>query len=237
MLIATNAEKLKAVEADIQSIRPDIHVLTLALDISDKDAVDVAFEKIKGTFGHADILVNNAAVLLEGEGSPIGEADPEKWWRQCEINTKGTFLMSRAFLRQLRSNTTDATIITMLSRFAWQGVPHLSGYSIAKSGAQQLSQYIAAGYPQVTAVCVDPMLADTDMLLDQFRRFTRSSPELVGGLGVWLSHPHAKFLSGRTIASYGSVDDLIARKDEIVGQGLLQTTLAGNFDGNQFHKA
>lgn len=77
-------------------------------------------------------------------------------------------------------------------------------------------------------------MADTDMMMDQFRRFTQQSPQLISGLAVWLSHPVAKFLSGRTVASWWSVDDLVARKAEIESQNLLQVDMMGNFDGSQF---
>jgi hypothetical protein len=70
--------------------------------------------------------------------------------------------------------------------------------------------------------------------MEQFKRFVQQSPELVGGLAVWLSHPHASFLGGRTVGSLWDVDGLVARKDEIVSKDLLKLDLLGNFDGAQF---
>lgn len=234
VLIATDEAKLKSVEAEAKELSPNVQVLTLAADIADKKSVDTAFDKIKTTFGHADILINNAGVNLEGEGNLVGDEDPDTWWKNFEINTKGTFLVSRAFIRQLPSKETPATIITVVSSAAWNTLAHLSGYSISKAGAVQLAQHIAAGYPNINSVSLHPGLVDTDMLMDQFRRFTRQTPELIGGLGVWLSHPEARFLSGRAIGSHWSVDDLVARKDEIVGKNLLQLDLTGDVDGAQF---
>lgn len=221
-------------EAHVKKINPDVQVLSLAVDITNSRSVDVAFEKIKDTFGSADILINNAGVNFEGEGNPVGEEDPEGWWKNFEVNTKGTFLISRGFIRQLPSSETRATIVNLVTLAAWKTFAHLSGYGISKAGALQLAQHIAAGYPNINTVSVHPGLVETDMLMDQFRRFTRQTPELVGGLAVWLSHPHAQFLSGRTIGSHWSVDDLVARKDEIVSKNLLQLDLTGNFDGAQF---
>lgn len=126
------------------------------------------------------------------------------------------------------------TIITLVTLAAWKTFAHLSGYAISKAGALQIAQHIAAGYPNITSISMHPGLVDTDMLMDQFRRFTHQTPGLIGGLAVWLSHPQARFLNGRTIGSHWSVDDLVARKDEIVGKNLLQLDLTGNFDGAQF---
>ncbi|RWA05066.1 hypothetical protein EKO27_g10038 [Xylaria grammica] len=51
---------------------------------------------------------------------------------------------------------------------------------------------------------------------------------------VWLSHPHARFLSGRVIASQWDVDDLVARKAEILGGSDLTIDLLGKFGPGQF---
>ena len=226
---------LSSVESEVKGINPNIQVLTIATNITNKQSVDEAFKNIKDTFGHIDILINNAGVNSEGVGALVGDEDPDDWWKNFEVNTKGTFLISRAFLRQLHPEVSNATIITLVTLAAWKTYPQLSGYGISKAGALQLSQHIAASYPNVTAVCIHPGLVETDMLMDQFRRFTHQTPELIGGLGVWLSHKHARFLGGRTIGSHWSVDDLVARKDEIINKGLLQMDLIGNFDGEQFN--
>ncbi|KAH7325597.1 hypothetical protein B0I35DRAFT_347275 [Stachybotrys elegans] len=233
VLIATDEAKLKSVEEDVKRINADIQVLALSTNIADERSVEAAFDKIKSTFGHADILINNAGVLLDGEGSLVGDFDPDLWWRDFEINTKGTFLMSRGFIRQLPSKDTPATMVNLVTTGAWMTFPHLSGYCISKGASLQLAQHVAAGYPNITSVSLHPGMLDTDMMMEEFRRFTFQSPDLVGGLAVWLSHPHAKFLSGRTIASFWSVDDLLARKDEIVQGNLLQMGLSGNFLAGQ----
>ncbi|KAH8647803.1 hypothetical protein BX600DRAFT_405007 [Xylariales sp. PMI_506] len=233
-LLATSADKLKEVEAEVAKINPEVKVLRVGVNISDKASVDAAFAQIVETFGHADVLVNNAGVNTEGEGALIGDEDPDAWWQNFEVNGKGTFLVSRAFLRQLPSKDHAATIVTLVTGAAWQVFPTISGYGISKQLALSVSAHIAAGYPNVTAVGLHPGLVDTDMLMDAFRHFTLETPALVGGLAVWLSHPHAHFLSGRNVASQWSVDDLVARKDEIVSQDLLKLNLQGKFGADQF---
>lgn len=115
VLVATNADRLRSVKAEAKVINAKIQVLTITVDISDKRSVDSAFEIIKDVFGHADILVNNAGVNLEGEGNLVGDEDPDDWWRNFEINTKGTFLISRAFIRQLPSEEAPAVVITLVT--------------------------------------------------------------------------------------------------------------------------
>jgi NAD(P)-dependent dehydrogenase (short-subunit alcohol dehydrogenase family) len=236
VLVATDAAKLKTIEAGVKAINPSVQALSVSADISDPASVDNLFAEIKSRLpdAHASILVNSAGVVQDGEGAQVADADAATWWRGFEINTRGAFLIARGFLRQLPGPDAPATVVQLTTGAAWTVFPHLSGYSLSKLAAQQLMQYVAGGYPHVTAVAVHPGLVDTDMLLDQFRNFDQQSPELLGGLAVWLSHPHAKFLSGATVASWWDVDDMVARREDIVSGGLLKMNMKGDFSAEQF---
>ncbi|KAI1752575.1 hypothetical protein F4782DRAFT_124793 [Xylaria castorea] len=234
VLLATNSEGLRKAEQDVRKINSAVQTLVIATDISDVEAVASAFEEIKAAFGHADVLINNAGVNGDGDGVRIGDADPEAWWRQFEINGKGTFLVTRSFINQLPTPETRATIINLTTGASWKGNPMMPGYSVSKLVAQQQIPSIAAVYPNITAVALHPGLLDTDMLPQSMRQFDRETPELVGGLAVWLSHPHAQFLSGRAIASQWDVNDLLSRKAEILGGNDLTMDLVGKFGPQQF---
>ncbi|KAK4118200.1 NAD(P)-binding protein [Parathielavia appendiculata] len=232
VLVATNAERLSAVEASLKAINSNVQVLSVATDISDANSVADLFAKVKASFGHADILINNAAAH-SGIGNLLDE-DPEKWWLNFEVNTKGAFLLAQNFLKALPSPSTPATIVNLVSAAAWLVYPFMAGYSISKLAALQLMTHIAAAYPNVTTVSLHPGLVKTDMLQDEFRRFNLDSPALIGGLTVWLSTEKAKFLTGRTIVSNWSVDDLVERKEEIEAGNLLRINLTGKFGKGQF---
>ncbi len=201
VLLATQGEKVAPVAAGVRELYPNVQVLSLGADMSSSTSVDAAFEKIKATFGHADILINNAGVNASGDGNLVGEEDPESWWLNFEINGKGLFLVSRAFIRQLPSKDVPATIVNLTTSAAWIVFPPLSGYGISKAISIHLAQNMAKSYPNITVISLHPGMVDTEMIMKSHRRFKFQSPELIGGLAVWLSHPHAKFLSGRTIAS------------------------------------
>lgn len=78
MLVATNAEKLATVEADIKAINPNVQLLSVATNMADAASVANLFAAVKTNFGHADILVNNAGVS-NGNGV-LHEQDIDAWW-------------------------------------------------------------------------------------------------------------------------------------------------------------
>ncbi|KAI4626333.1 uncharacterized protein J4E87_004835 [Alternaria ethzedia] len=228
-LLASNAEKLAATEKSVKEANPNIETLTYALDISDTKGVEAAFEAIRQKFGHADVLVN-AAGAMTGDGPKLHDTDPDQWWRNFEINGKGNYLLIRSFLRLLPSPDTPATIVNVSSWQAFFTVPPLGAYFMSKFILDALATYVAAEYPNVTAVSMHPGLVATDMLREPFRSlFNQDSPELVGGTAVWLCQEKAKFLSGRFIAANWDVEDLLSRKAEIVKDDLLKLTLKGDF--------
>jgi NAD(P)-dependent dehydrogenase (short-subunit alcohol dehydrogenase family) len=133
-------------------------------------------------------------------------------------------------LRLLPSPDTPATIVNVSSWQAFFTVPPLGAYFMSKYILDALATYVAAEYPDVTAVSMHPGLVATDMLREPFRSlFNQDSPELVGGTAVWLCQEKAKFLSGRFIAANWDVEDLLSRKEEIVKDDLLKLTLKGEF--------
>lgn len=80
VLIGRSEKELEAAAAEVHKINPKIHVLTASgVDALDAKAIKGAWAKVQNTFGHADVLVANAAIL---EGGPLANPDHEKWWRQ-----------------------------------------------------------------------------------------------------------------------------------------------------------
>lgn len=125
------------------------------------------------------------------------------------------------------------TIINIVSAAAYLVNPGMSSYSIAKLALLQLSTFISAENPNIKAIAVHPGIIMTDMTLDIFKKFAKDTPELVGGLAVWLATDKSDFLRGKYMESNWSVDDLVERKEEILG-GKLSIAVKGDFGSQQF---
>lgn len=97
--------------------------------------------------------------------------------------------------------------------------------------------YVAAENPNVIATALHPGVIPTAMTKDYFMRFALDTPELVGGVGVWLAGwtgPERGFLSGRFVAANWDVEDLVARREEILERNLLKVGLNAVLGAEQF---
>lgn len=90
----------------------------------------------------------------------------------------------------------------------------------------------------LTVVSIHPGLVDTDMNSD-FLDFDLDSPTLTGGLCAWVAADPARsgFLSGRVIAANWDIEELVARKSDIVAKNELTMDLVGTFGKEQFETA
>jgi len=66
---------------------------SFAADVSDRAAVNRAFERILAQVGKIDILVNNAG---QAESAPFLKTGPDLWRRMLAINLDGTYYCSQA---------------------------------------------------------------------------------------------------------------------------------------------
>jgi len=149
-----------------------------------------------------------------------------------QVNIKGTFLVTKYFLQLLNEKPT--TVINLTS---WAGLLIMSGgsaYTISKLAIIQLTAYIAAENPNVSAIALHPGLVETDMLSGALAHFDHDSPELAGSIAAWLASDEAKFMSGRYTNANWDVEEFTARRDEIVKEDLLKIFLSGKFGAQQF---
>lgn len=246
-MVARTADSLDAVAKDIKTINPNIKVLAIPTDLTSSDSVTKMWEKVKSEFGHADVLVNNAGTFTDT--APIKDADAGKWWYDFvsltyiptlnttltpiqEVNVHGTFFVTQGFLKLIGDK--KGTVINLTTGAAHSVFPNLSAYSLSKLVALQLVSFITAENPNVNAIALHPGMVPTDMMIETFRKFAHDTPELVGGVGVWLATEDAAFLTGRYVAANWSVEELLEGKEEILKENKLTMALVGKFGVEQF---
>ena len=79
------------------------NTLVLPCDVANPDDVDHAFKKVRDTWGHLDILFNNAGI--GSFSNTIDELPVETWLDVVSINLTGSFLCARAAFKVMRNQT------------------------------------------------------------------------------------------------------------------------------------
>jgi NAD(P)-dependent dehydrogenase (short-subunit alcohol dehydrogenase family) len=133
---------------------PDKRVTPVALDVTNHSHI----QRVVAEVDTLDVLINNAGVAIYDD---LINSDAIE--QQLAVNFLGMLQVTRAFLPLLRRST--GAIVNNLSLAALAPLPVVSGYSISKAAASNMTQSLRAllGGQDVTvhAVFLGPI--DTDM--------------------------------------------------------------------------
>lgn len=140
------------------------------MDVSEESSVNATFSAIEDQHGPVAVLVCNAGILILHDGArlPIAETSLEEWERTHAVNSRGTFLCARAFLKaRTAAPVAHARMITFSSCAAQLGGYRSSAaYISSKSAILGLTKAMAreAAPLGITVNGVAPGLIDTDMM-------------------------------------------------------------------------
>jgi len=106
--------------------------LPLLVDVRDEAMVQAAIEKTAATFGGIDIVVNNASAISR---TPVAETDMKRYDLMQQINTRGTFMVSKYAIPHLEKAQNPHILMNsppLDMQEKW--FAGTTGYSIAKFG-------------------------------------------------------------------------------------------------------
>ena len=99
---------------DAAATAGEIGGASMALDVTDRDAVDAALEETVSQLGSLDILVNNAGVYI-GYGGPVEQITDEMWRTLWSVNVDGVFYCCRAAATIMKRGGNGGRIINIAS--------------------------------------------------------------------------------------------------------------------------
>jgi NAD(P)-dependent dehydrogenase (short-subunit alcohol dehydrogenase family) len=135
------------------------------LDVADPQSIEMLARFVESEVGRLDVLVNNAAILLD-EGMSIADVDPRAFEETWRVNTLGPFLMTQRFAPLLRRGghgrvvnvSSGAGQLSSMSSYA-------PSYSTSKAALNAITILFANALRRdgVLVNCADPGWVRTDM--------------------------------------------------------------------------
>jgi len=188
-----------------------------ACDVADLEGCKCAAQQVLQTFGRADILLANAGIT---QPLKFMEITPENWDKVMDVNLRGVFYLSQAFVPHMRERK-QGSIACMSSVSAQRGGGIFGGphYSAAKAGVLGLAKAMARelGVDGIRVNCVTPGLIQTDItggkLTDEMRaEITKGIPlnrlgnaEDVAGAYLFLASDLSAYITGAVIDVNGGM--------------------------------
>lgn len=160
--VLLGSRDLKRAEAAAASLGPNVRALQI--DITNTSSVNAAAEVIRQLHGRLDVLVNNAAILLDHYQS-LPELEPGVLTETLTTNVVGTLRISQAMV-PLLSKSSSPRIINVSSgagQLDGEPQPWAPAYSISKTALNMLTQQLTAALPEVMTNSMCPGWCRTEM--------------------------------------------------------------------------
>jgi 3-oxoacyl-[acyl-carrier protein] reductase len=200
------AALVDATVAEIRALQPD--VLPIEADIRSSSQVITMFDRVIGTFGRLDLLVNNAGVQT---WKPLLDVTEEEWDLVVDTNLKGCFLCTQQAAKYMKDHA-GGSIVNLGSGCNKLAFPSLVAYTASKGGIEMFTKEAAVelGRYGIRVNCIAPGSIESERTRAEDSDYAGTWSKLtpLGRVGtaadiaptvVFLASKGASFISGQTI--------------------------------------
>jgi NAD(P)-dependent dehydrogenase (short-subunit alcohol dehydrogenase family) len=192
-------------------------VAPLVSDIAEDGSAERAVAHALHEFGRLDILVNNAARIVN---KPVIEMTHHDWQSIMAVNVTGAFLHSREAMKAMIPNKSGA-IVNIASYAAYFAFPGISAYTASKGALVQLTRTLALEAIEhgvrvnavgsgdvVTNIWAGKMNDGQSFLADHASKAPigrAARPEEIAEVVAFLASDRASFLVGSVVMADGGM--------------------------------
>jgi NAD(P)-dependent dehydrogenase (short-subunit alcohol dehydrogenase family) len=169
--------------------------LTLAVDVTDDDAVRDMYARVRERFGRVEVLFNNAGISPNDDASVL-DTSLEAWQRVQDVNLKSVFLCCKHGIPHMLEGGGGSVINTASFVAVMGAATSQVSYTASKGGVLALSRELGVEFARrgvrVNALCPGPV--NTPLLQELYAK----DPEQAQRRLVHL--PMGRFAEPREIA-------------------------------------
>lgn len=177
------------------------HLISATSDLTDPDVVDQLVKNTLDKFRRIDILVN----IVGGwdAGKPIHETSIETWDTMMLLNSKVTFLMSRAVIPTMLEQG-SGKIVNIGARPGLSASGNDAAYAASKAAVLRLTESMSNEYKK-SGININAVLPSTIVSPERYTQDPSSgvTPEQIGKVVAYLSSDDASIIHGAIIPTFG----------------------------------
>ena len=154
LLLARRIERLEALNLP--------NTVCRKVDITDKASFEKALTDAEASYGKADLLVNNAGVMLLGA---IEEQDPKEWQTMFNVNVIGLLNGMQSVLSSMKARN-EGTIINISSVAGRKTFPSHAAYCGTKFAVHAITENVReeVANTHVRLITIAPGAVETELL-------------------------------------------------------------------------
>lgn len=183
-------------------------MLPIKADVSNKDQVKQMIETIIKTFGHIDVLINNAGIAID---QTFEDKTEQEWKTVLNVNLIGPFLTSKEVSKYMLQQK-KGKIINVASTNGIDTIyPESMDYDASKAGLISLTKNLALELsPTIQVNAVAPGWVNTEMNQELDEEFIKEEqkkillkrfahPKEIASVIYFLTTEEASYINGSVI--------------------------------------